>query len=242
MDIYTVENYDVLCKKSADIISQLISEKPCCNLGLATGSTPLGVYEELIHRYNNGILDFSKVRSFNLDEYWGLPHDHPCSYSYYMRRNLFDHINLPESQRFIPSGTAVSAQDESLSYDQKISDAGDLDLLILGIGRNGHIGFNEPSSSFNMGTHLVELDEITKKDNAQYFDTGDAIPGYAITMGIRSIMKAKRILLLASGQSKSEALAKMKSGQIDPSLPASILQLHGNVTVIQDIEAAGLSS
>ncbi len=241
MNIYTVQNYEALCTKSADLISELIQSKPNCNLGLATGSTPLGIYEELVKRYKNGSLDFSKAKSFNLDEYWGLSQEHPCSYSYYMRQNLFDHINMPEPQRNIPSGTASSAQSECFLYDQKISEAGHLDLLILGIGRNGHIGFNEPAQAFNMETHLVELDTVTRQDNARYFKTYEKIPSHAITMGIQSIMNAKQILLIASGSGKTEALSKMRNGQIDPSLPASILQLHENVTVIQDVDAAGLS-
>lgn len=209
-------------------------------LGLATGSTPLGTYRELVRMFREGIVDFAEVVTFNLDEYVGLEAADEQSYSRYMRENLFDHVNLKPGNTHIPDGTAADIGQECRDYETRIKRAGGLDLQLLGIGANGHIGFNEPGPAFEPFTHMVDLDAKTISDNARFFPSIEAVPRQAISMGVRTIMQAKRVVLLANGEGKQQAVRGMVSGKITPELPASILQLHSDAIVIVDEEAARL--
>ena len=219
MRIYKTKNYDEMSRKAANIISAQIILKPESVLGLATGSSPIGTYKQLIEWYNKGDLDFSQIRSINLDEYKGLPADNDQSYAYFMRHNLFDHVNIKSVNTFIPNGM------------------GGIDLQLLGIGNNGHIGFNEPSDSFAKETHCVDLTENTIQANARFFSFIEEVPTQAYTTGIKNIMQARHILLIASGEAKADALYEAVYGPITPHVPASILQLHDEVSVVAD-EAA----
>jgi len=227
-----------MSRKAAHLFVGQILQKPDSVLGLATGSTPVGLYKELIKFYNEGMIDFRNVIAFNLDEYLGLQPDHTQSYAKFMKDNLFEHINLDSGNYHIPSGTATDFEAECDRYESLIAQAGGIDLQILGIGRNGHIGFNEPDIKFEAITHVVELDDQTISDNARFFDNIEAVPKKAISMGIKTIMQSRGIILLASGHEKAEAVAGMVSGKITPELPASVLQLHPNVTIIVDEAAA----
>ena len=240
MQLYKVKDSEELSKKAAAIVSAQIILEPASVLGLATGSTPLGTYRELIRRYQAGELDFSRVHTVNLDEYRGLSPEHPQSYHYYMRHHLFDHINLPREQSFLPDGTMTDTDAACKAYDERISALGGIDLQILGIGGNGHIGFNEPASSFEKDTHLVTLAQETRAANARFFSSMDEVPTQACTMGIGGIFSARRILLLASGKTKAEALHAALFGPITPQVPASILQLHPHVIVVGDEDAFSL--
>ncbi len=220
----------------ADEIIQLIQKKPNCVLGLATGSSPLGVYQELIHRYQNHEVSFKNVSTYNLDEYVGISLTHPQSYHYIMYHMLFSHIDIPLENTHIPNG--VQKEESIASYDEQIEKDGGIDLQILGIGRNGHIAFNEPGTSFQSRVHLVTLDEKTRKDNARFFEKEEDVPHEAITMGLASIMKAKRIILLSFGASKKEAIRKLLTEPANENLPASILQNHPNVTIYCDQASA----
>jgi glucosamine-6-phosphate deaminase len=225
-------------QKAADFIENQISKKPDIVLGLPTGSTPVDVYQELIQRYKNGKLDLSRVTTFNLDEYIGIPHSHPCSYHTFMKQNLFNHINIPPQNTHIPKGESESLEQECAEYEKLIKEAGGIDLQVLGIGRNGHIGFNEPGTPFDSVTHITNLTPSTIDANSIYFDSSESIPRQAITMGIGTIMKAGKILLLAKGSSKSDAVYKAFFGPVTTDMPASVLQRHPDVTVILDREAA----
>jgi glucosamine-6-phosphate deaminase len=238
MNIIRVKDYKEMSQKAAHLIVGHIISKPNLVLGFATGSTPIGLYESLIDFYKKGIVSFKDVKSFNLDEYLGLDISHPQSYGYFMKKNLFDHIDIKKENWKIPSGRIGSSLDECARYEKLISDAGGIDLQILGIGRNGHIGFNEPDAKFESETHLVELDDQTIMDNSRFFNDIDEVPKKAISMGIKTIMKSKSIILLASGSSKADAVAGMINGEITPILPASVLQLHSNVKVIVDEDAS----
>lgn len=238
MNIIIVKDYKEMSRKAAHLFVGQILQKPNSVLGLATGSTPVGLYEELVKFYNEGMIDFEDVMSFNLDEYIGLSPDHEQSYAYFMKKHLFEHINIHSDKWFVPSGTADDIDGECTHYEEMIADAGGIDLQILGIGRNGHIGFNEPDIKFEATTHMVALDEQTISDNARFFDTAEEVPKTAISMGIKTIMQSRGIILLAAGQEKADAVAGMVSGKITPELPASVLQLHPNVTVIVDEAAA----
>ncbi|SCG81792.1 glucosamine-6-phosphate deaminase [Proteiniborus sp. DW1] len=238
MRIIVANDYEAMSKKAAHIIVSQIVLKPNCVLGLATGSTPIDTYKELINLYKMGVIDFSDVTSFNLDEYFGLPKNNPQSYDYFMKANLFNHINIDDEKINIPNGMTDNVVRECAEYEKKIEAAGGIDLQLLGIGRNGHIGFNEPSDHFEPKTHLVQLDEDTIKANSRFFDSIEDVPTKAISMGIGSIMKAKKILLLASGAEKADAIYDTVKGPITPKVPASILQLHPDVTIIVDKEAA----
>ena len=240
MHLNIVPTYDELSVKAASIIISQLILKPTSVLGLATGSTPEGLYQHLIKKYNEGIFSFKDASSFNLDEYVGLEPDHPNSYRYFMQDHLFSEIDLKDSHINIPYGNASSPAAECVRYEQAIADAGGIDIQILGIGRNGHIGFNEPDVDFKSSTHVVELDDKTIEDNARFFDTIEEVPKQAISMGIKTIMSSKKILLLASGIGKAEILYEMVYGKISPSVPASILQLHNDVTIICDEEAGRL--
>lgn len=229
MKILYAPDYESLSRKAAMLIGAQILQKPRSVLGLATGSTPIGAYRYLSQWHAAGDLDFSQARSINLDEYCGLPDSHPQSYHYFMRLHLFDHVNFAASD--LPEGCAEDLQAECRRYEQIISAYGPIDLQLLGIGHNGHIGFNEPSDHFVAQTHLVRLKEQTIQANARFFDDPGQVPRQAITMGIAAILQAKKVLLLA-GEGKEEILRQALTGPITPQVPASILQLHPDVTVV----------
>lgn len=238
MRIIVVENYEEMSKKAAAMMASQIILKPESVLGLATGDTPLGMYKELIRMYNENMIDFSKVKTFNLDEYYGLGKDSNQSYNYYMTNNLFKHINIDKENINIPNGMAKNIEEECISYEKRIKEAGGIDIQVLGIGVNGHIGFNEPDVNFEAETHLVNLDEKTIESNSRFFKCIEEVPTKAISMGIKTIMHSKKIVLLANGASKADAIAKTVNGKISPEVPASILQLHQDVAIIVDKEAA----
>ena len=237
MKIYMTKDYDSMSIKAASIIASQVVLKPDCILGLATGSTPVGLYKELIARYESGELDFSAVKTVNLDEYVGLPGDHDQSYRYFMNTNLFDHINIDKANTNVPNGLAEDAEAEGKRYDELMDSMGRIDIQLLGMGHNGHIGFNEPDSFFPMGTHAVDLQESTINANSRFFESIDEVPRRAITMGIGSIMKAKSVLVVVSGEGKADIVAKAFAGPVTPDVPASILQMHPDVTLVGD-EAA----
>ena len=224
---------------AAETIATAIRENPGIVLGLATGETPMRTYHNLIEFHLAGDLDFSNVTTFNLDEYVGLGSDHPCSFHAFMDRELFDRVNINRQRTHIPSGTACDPDAEAARYEQLIAEAGGIDLQILGIGHNGHIAFNEPGSAADSRTRVIDLTSDTIEKNSRFFDSIDDVPRTAMTMGIGTIMEAKRILLLAFGESKAEAVAKALHGPITIEHPASLLQLHPDVTFILDAAAAG---
>ncbi len=232
MKIIEVSSYEQLSRDAANLIAAQVWVKPNCVLGLATGSSPLGTYAALAEKYRAGELDFSQVTSVNLDEYVGLTGDHEQSYRYFMNDNLFRHINIPMDRTFVPNGCAEDLEVEGAAYDARIKELGGIDLQLLGIGLDGHIGFNEPDDVFVGPTHEVELDPSTIEANARFFDSADDVPRKAITMGMLSIMQAKKVLLIANGKAKREIVEKAFYGPITPEVPASILQLHPDVTVI----------
>ena len=240
MNIIIVKNYEEMSKKAAHLFVAQLLNKPNSVLGLATGSTPMGLYKELIKFYKEGMISFKQTCAFNLDEYMGLEASHPQSYRYFMTSNFFNYVDMPIENQFIPSGISKDSDQEALNYDRIITKAGGIDLQVLGIGRNGHIGFNEPDLKFEARTHVVKLDDQTLMDNARFFEHLDDVPHFAISMGVKTIMQSRGIVLLASGKEKSEAVQKMLSGNITPELPASVLQLHPNVTAIFDEDAASL--
>lgn len=235
--IYKAKDYQELSRKAANIISAQVIMKPDCVLGLATGSSPVGTYRQLVEWYKKNDLDFRETHTVNLDEYVGLDGNHTQSYRYFMNENLFDHVNIEKGNTHVPNGKAEDMKEECRRYDALIHSLGSIDLQLLGIGRNGHIGFNEPEEAFENGTHLVQLTESTIEANARLFENREDVPKTAITMGIRNIMQAKKVLLIANGESKADALNAALTGSITPQVPASILQLHGNLTVVAD-EAA----
>ena len=240
MVIYNAKDYNDMSRKAANIISAKVIIDPSCVLGLATGSTPEGTYKQLVEWYKKGDLDFSKVKAVNLDEYKGLSKDNDQSYAYFMRKHLFDHVNIDINNTFIPNGLEQDSKKECNRYNQVIKSLGGVDLQLLGIGGNGHIGFNEPGEAFEKETHCVKLTEDTIKANSRFFASLDLVPKFAYSMGIKNIMQAKSILLVASGKSKSEALYKAIYGEIVPAVPASILQLHNNVTIVADDDALSI--
>lgn len=234
MTIYAAKDYLDLSRKAANIIFAQITLKQNSVLGLATGSTPVGTYQQLIEKYQKGDLDFSRIRTVNLDEYKGLSGDHDQSYRYFMNQNLFSHVNIDMKNTNVPNGLEEDSEKECSRYNQVIRSMGNIDLQLLGIGGNGHIGFNEPSSVFEQETHLVTLTEQTRQANARFFASIDEVPTHAYTMGIKNIMDAGKVLLLASGESKAATLYDSFFGPITPDVPASILQLHHNCIVIAD--------
>lgn len=240
MRIIKTKDYDELSCRAADIIAAQVLLKPDCVLGLATGSSPVGTYKELIKKYKTGALDFSKVKSVNLDEYVGLAPDHEQSYAYFMYENLFAHINIDLTNTNVPSGIAPDAAAECARYDALIASYGRIDLQLLGLGSNGHIGFNEPSDQFPTGTHQVALTDSTIQANKRFFKQESAVPRHARTMGIRDIMQAKRVLMVVSGTSKAETVRTAFAGPVTPSVPASVLQLHSNFTLVADEAALSL--
>lgn len=232
MKFITVKSYEELSKKAANIIAAQVILKPTCVLGLATGSSPVGTYEKLSELCADGDVDFKDVTSVNLDEYVGLDGTHEQSYRYFMDTNLFSKINIDRSKTYVPNGCAEDIAKEGEEYDNLIASLGGIDLQLLGIGYDGHIGFNEPDEFFTKETHLVQLDESTIDANARFFESRDDVPKSAVTMGMMSIMNAKKILLVANGSSKKDIVEKAFFGPITPQVPASILQLHPDVTVI----------
>ncbi len=243
------EDYDALSKKGAEIIASRMRQKPNLVLGLATGSTPLGLYRELIRLYKNDGLDFSKIVTFNLDEYIGVPPEHDQSYHYFMRHNLFDHINVNPSHVYIPQGMYGDIKISSFEtnpkieqfctwYEDEIKRHGGVDIQILGIGGNGHIAFNEPGSSLGSRTRIKTLTQKTVKDNSRFFKSAEEVPRYAITMGVGTIMEAKELLLLATGDGKADAVKSAVEGPITAMCPASALQLHRRAIVMTDKAAA----
>jgi len=239
MVICKAKNYQDMSRKAANIISAQIIMKPDCVLGLATGSSPSGVYKQLIEWYKKGDLDFSKVTSINLDEYKGLSPENSQSYRYFMNTNLFNHINIDLSKTFVPDGLEQDAVKACADYNSIIAKAGGIDLQLLGLGHNGHIGFNEPGEAFEKETHCVNLSESTINANKRFFASEDEVPKQAYTMGIKNIMQAKKILVIVSGEDKAFILNEVINGPVTPSVPASILQLHNDVTIIADEAALG---
>jgi glucosamine-6-phosphate deaminase len=237
MKLYRAKDYYDMSRKAANIISAQIIMKPNCVLGLATGSTPVGTYKQLIEWYNKGDLDFSRVKTANLDEYKGLTRDNDQSYYHFMKQNLFKHVNIDETNTHIPDGTESDAEKEAARYEEILKNLGGIDLQILGIGHNGHIGFNEPSDIFPKDTHIVNLQESTIEANKRFFESADQVPRQAYTMGIGTIIRAKKILLMVSGEDKAEILHIALCGPVTPKVPASILQLHPDVIIVAD-EAA----
>ena len=240
--IYKAKDYQDMSRKASNIISAQIIMKPNCVLGLATGSTPIGTYRQLVEWYKKGDLDFSKVTSVNLDEYKGLSGDNDQSYRYFMNTNLFDHVNIDKSKTFVPNGLEEDSEKACAEYNEIIKRVGGIDMQLLGIGGNGHIGFNEPGEAFEQETHCIDLTESTIQANARFFESMDDVPKQAYTMGIKNIMSAKKILLIATGENKAEALYQSLYGKITPNVPASILQLHNDVTVVADEAALSLIS
>ncbi len=232
MKFIEVETYAELSRLGADIIAEVIKSKENPVLGLATGSSPIGIYESLVKKNKAGLLDFSKVVSVNLDEYLGLDGDHEQSYRYFMNDNLFNHVNIDKANTYVPNGKAEDIVAECESYDKRLQDFGGSDIQLLGIGLDGHVGFNEPDDCFTAQTHVVELDPSTIEANARFFESKDMVPRKAVTMGMAGIMQSKKILLIANGAAKRDILMTAMYGKITPEVPASLLQLHPDVTVI----------
>lgn len=242
MKIIVTKTYEELSRKAGNLFASQLILKPNSVIGLATGSSPVGMYQELIRIYKEGDIDFNEVVSFNLDEYIGLTPDNEQSYHYFMEKNLFSSINIRPENIHIPSGIAVDMEVAAKSYDKLIEEAGGIDIQILGIGNNGHIGFNEPDVKFEARTHIVELEQDTIEANARFFSSIDEVPTKAISMGIKNIMQSRKIVLIAAGEGKAKAVQGMIEGPITPELPASVLQLHPDVTIILDEAAANLLS
>jgi glucosamine-6-phosphate deaminase len=239
MEIIIGETYEEMSRSAALVVAKTLNSKPNAVLGLATGSTPLGLYRELVRMHREGGLDFSQVTSFNLDEYVGLSRDNPQSYHYFMHENLFKHINIARQNIYIPSGTTDNYEAFCQWYENRIVECGGIDLQILGIGSDGHIAFNEPSSSLGSRTRIKTLARQTIEDNARFFERPEDVPTYAITMGVGTILEARKILLLASGASKADAVAKAIEGPVTSMITASALQLHRDTVAYLDRAAAG---
>ena len=237
MRVYCAKDYYYASRVAANIISAQVIMKPDCVLGLATGSTPVGTYEQLIRWYEKGDLDFSSVHSINLDEYRGMRPEDEHSYRYFMNTHLFDHINIDKSNTFVPDGMEEDKEKACRDYEEIIRSHGGIDLQILGLGHNGHIGFNEPGSAFEKETHCVQLSQTTINANARFFNSIEEVPKEAYTMGIKSIMQARKIVVIVSGESKKDIVKRAFLGPITPEVPASVLQLHNDVTLVSD-EAA----
>ena len=237
MKIYKAKDYKEMSRKAANIISAQVIMKPNCVLGLATGSTPIGTYDQLVEWYNKGDLDFSEVTTVNLDEYKGLPRTNDQSYYYFMHQHLFDRVNIDPERTNVPNGMEPDAEKECGRYEELIRSLGGVDLQLLGLGHNGHIGFNEPGEAFEKETHCVDLTESTIEANKRFFASADDVPKQAYTMGIKSIMQAKKIIIVVSGKDKADIVKKAFLGPVTPEVPASVLQLHNDVTLVGDKEA-----
>ncbi|GAB3805003.1 glucosamine-6-phosphate deaminase [Virgibacillus kimchii] len=237
MNIIKVKDYQEMSERAGETLVRTLNAKDNPVLGLATGSTPEGMYAYLVEKYKTGKISFADAQTFNLDEYVGLDAEDPNSYTFYMHKHLFSQVDLPDQNAHLPNGTAENLEEECKAYERKIERAGKIDLQVLGIGLNGHIGFNEPGTPFKSRTHIVELDESTRQANARFFNSMEEVPTQALTMGIESIMESREILMLISGEKKSETLTQLLNGKVTESFPASILHEHPNVTIITD-EAA----
>ena len=237
MKIYKAKDYKDMSRKAANIISAQVIMKPNCVLGLATGSTPIGTYDQLVEWYNKGDLDFSEVTTVNLDEYKGLPRTNDQSYYYFMHQHLFDRVNIDPERTNVPNGMEPDAEKECGRYEELIRSLGGVDLQLLGLGHNGHIGFNEPGEAFEKETHCVDLTESTIEANKRFFASADDVPKQAYTMGIKTIMQAKKILIVVNGENKADIVERAFFGPVTPEVPASILRLHNDVTLVGD-EAA----
>lgn len=237
MRIYKAKDYEEMSRKAAGIVSAQIIMKPDCVLGLATGSTPVGLYKQLIEWYRNGDLDFSGVRTVNLDEYKGISRENDQSYYYFMHQNLFDHVNIPAGNTHLPDGMEPDSEKECRRYEELIQSMGSVDLQLLGIGHNGHIGFNEPADAFDKLVHCVNLTQSTIEANKRFFASAKEVPRQAYTMGIQTIMRSKKILIIANCEGKADIVRDAFFGPITPMVPASVLQLHNDVTLVAD-EAA----
>ena len=240
MRIIRTRDYQELSRAAARLIAAQVVLKPGCVLGLATGSSPVGAYQQLIAWYKKGDLDFSQVRTVNLDEYVGLAPDHDQSYAYFMRSNLFDHVNIDLSNTNIPDGLATDAAAECARYDERIRALGGVDLQLLGIGPNGHIGFNEPDGHFSCGTQQIQLTDSTRQANKRFFASLDDVPTHARTMGVRDILQARRVVMVASGENKAKAVKEAFFGPVTPAMPASILQYHPDFVLVADEAALSL--
>jgi glucosamine-6-phosphate deaminase len=234
MKIFAEKDYNAMSKRAASIVAAQLIANPKSVLGLATGSSPIGTYQTLIEWYRQGYLDFSNVHAVNLDEYKGLNSQNPQSYAFFMKENLFAHVNINDENTHIPDGLALDVEAECIRYDCVIEKLGGIDLQLLGIGHNGHIGFNEPAESFATDTHCISLSGSTIEANSRLFEHIEEVPRFAYTMGIRPIMMAKKILIIASGSGKAEILRDAVCGPVTPAVPASILQLHPDVTLVAD--------
>lgn len=238
MEVIIKSNYQEISELAAQYLLNTVKSKSDAVLGLPTGETPLGMYNIVVNEYKNNKISFKNVKTFNLDEYKGLEKTNENSYYYFMNQNLFSHIDIIKENTNIPNGIANNVMEECNNYENKIKAAGSMDILFLGIGKNGHIGFNEPADFFEPFTYEVNLDEDTIDANSRFFECMEDVPKTALTMGIKTILSAKKIVLIASGSSKAEAIAKTINGKITPQVPASALQLHNNITIIIDKEAA----
>ncbi len=239
MRIYCAEDYQGMSRRVANIIAAQLVAKPACVLGLATGSTPVGAYQRLAELCGAGDISFAEATTVNLDEYKGLAPTHDQSYRYFMQHNLFDHVDVRPEHTFVPDGLAADADGECARYDALVKSLGGSDLQLLGLGRNGHIGFNEPGSAFVVPTHVVDLTQNTIDANARFFASADEVPRQALTMGVGCIMAARKILVAASGADKADAVYRAFRGPVTPEVPASILQLHPDVTLVADKAALG---
>ncbi|WP_409306088.1 glucosamine-6-phosphate deaminase [Peribacillus sp. SCS-155] len=241
MNLLIADNYDEMSRMAAEILINEVKANPSIVLGLATGSTPVGMYKQLIQDHRSNGTDYSQVQTVNLDEYIGLEKTDPNSYFRFMQENLFKFINIAEEKRHIPNGTAVDPHAEAERYDHLVQQLGGIDLQVLGIGQNGHIGFNEPGTPFSIRTHIVNLADSTRRANARFFDKFEQVPEHAITMGIANILESRHILLLASGASKADSIKRLMEGDISEIFPASALKLHKNATIIADQQALQLT-
>lgn len=240
MKLIVTKDYNELSKVAAKEMANVVTINNKAVLGLATGGSPIGMYKELIKMNKEGKIDFSKITTVNLDEYVGLSGEHPQSYRFFMNENLFNHINIDKKNTYVPNGLAENIEEECKNYDAKIEELGGIDVQLLGVGNNGHIAFNEPDTELFAGTHLTDLKEDTIEANSRFFDSIDDVPKKALTMGLGGIMKSKKIIVIASGESKAEAVKAMLSGKINTNIPATMLQMHRDVTVIVDELAAKL--
>ena len=240
MKIIRAKDYKDMSRKAANIISAQVIMKPNCVLGLATGGTPVGTYAQLIEWYNKGDIDFSEVTTVNLDEYRGLPRDHEQSYWYFMQKNFFGSVNVQPDRIHVPDGSNPNAEEACREYDAIIRNVGGIDLQLLGIGVDGHIGFNEPGQAFELGTHCVDLTESTIDANQRFFNSRDEVPRQAYTMGIKTIMQARKVLMVANGANKAEIIKKAFFGPVTPEVPASILQMHPDFILVGDQDALAL--
>ncbi len=240
MKLLIEESYEDMSRRAADVIAEVVVEKPNCVLGLATGSTPIGLYADLVSDCKEGKISFKDVSTYNLDEYRGLAGDHDQSYRYFMNVNLFDHVDIDKAATHVPDGACEDADAACVAYEEAIEAAGGVDIQLLGLGHNGHIGFNEPCDEFPKATHCVTLTESTIQANSRLFDSIDEVPREAYTMGIGTIMKAKKILVVANGEGKADIVRRAFFGPVTPEVPASILQFHPDVTVIVDAAAGAL--